>query len=608
MKLSDYVVRFLVERGVTDLFMVSGGGIIHLVDSVGRHGALRYYCNYNEQATSYCAEGYARERTAVGVCLVTTGPGSTNALSGVASAWVDSVPLVVISGQVKRELIADYSRLRQIGEQEINIVDMVRPVTKFAATVTDPMSIRQVLEEAFHHATAGRPGPVWVNIPLDVQGSTVDEDALPAFVPSRDEKEVVREAPLISLAAQTTRAIELLAAAKRPLLFFGYGVRLAGAVPLMEQLLERHRIPAVLSFSGMDLLPDDHPLLVGKAGIIGQRRANFAIQNADCLLVVGSRMNIKIVGYQYRDFAPRAKKIVVDIDPAELEKPTIAPDLPIPADAGDFLREFLRQTGGRRLTAPERWLAACTAWKQRFPNVDPSFFEDRGHVNTYVFYDRLSDALEAGDSVVTANGTAALCLYQAFRVRRGQRAYTNNGYGAMGWGLPAAIGACIASGGRRTVCVEGDGSIQMNIQELEFVRHHRLPLKIFVLNNCGYTSIRLTQDGLFGGFRVGADAGSGVACSDFAKLAAAYGLRYVRLTTNEELGEGLAAVLGEEGPVLCDIAVSPDQGISPKVTSFRRPDGSFESRPLHDMYPFLPREELHEIMSISRNDDVGSGE
>lgn len=595
-KLSDYVVRFLARRGVTDLFMVSGGGIIHLVDSVGRSGDIRYHCNYNEQATSYCAEGYARLRNGVGVCLVTTGPGSTNALSGVASAWADSVPLVVISGQVKRELIADYARLRQIGEQEINIVDMARPVTKYAVTVADPSSIRRVLEEAFHRATTGRPGPVWVNIPLDVQGSQVDEDALPAFVPPP-----VGNAGAAGLAAQTARAIELLAAAKRPLLLFGYGVRIAGAVPLMEELLERHGIPAVLSFSGMDLLPDDHPRLVGKPGIIGQRRANFAVQNADCLLVVGSRLNIKIVGYQYRDFAPRATKIVVDIDPAELEKPTVAPDLPIAADAGAFLREFLEQTRGRRLAAPERWLSACSDWKRRYPTIDPVFFEDREHVNTYVFFDRLSEALHAGDTVVTANGTAALCLYQAFRVRQGQRAYTNNGYGAMGWGLPAAIGACVAAGGRRTICVEGDGSIQMNIQELEFVRHHHLPLKIFVLNNRGYTSIRLTQDGLFEGFRVAADEESGVACSDFGKLAAAYGLRYIRMTTNEETDTVLAAVLAAEGPILCDVAVSPAQGINPKVTSSRRPDGSFESRPLQDMYPFLPREELREVMSISED-------
>lgn len=593
MKVSDFVVDFLVRRGMRDLFMVSGGGIIHLVDSVGRHPGLRYWCNYNEQATAYCAEGYARLAGSPGACLVTTGPGSTNAVSGVASAFVDSVPLFIVSGQVKRELIADYSRLRQIGEQEINIVDIVRPITKYAATVREPGEIRRHLEEAHHHAVSGRPGPVWVNIPLDVQGSAVDETALPGFAAPP------RPAPPPGLAGQAATALAWLAAAKRPVALFGYGVRLAGAVGLLEQFLERHRVPALLSFSGLDLLPDDHPLLVGKPGIIGQRRANFALQNADCLLAVGSRLNLKIVGYNYRGFAPRARKIVVDLDGAELAKPTISPDLAICADAGDFLRELLRQGADAPLAAPARWLEACEDWKRRYPNVVPGFFEDREHVNTYVFFDRLADLLDPADPVVTANGTAALCLYQALRVRRGQRAYTNNGYGAMGWGLPGAVGACVANGRRRTICVEGDGSIQMNVQELEFVRLHRLPLKIFILNNRGYTSIRLTQDTFFDGSHIASDEASGVACSDFKGLASAYGIAYRRLADNDALAAGIAEVLAADGPVLCDLNVSPRQGIHPKAASFRRPDGSFESRPLEDMFPFLSREELAANMRIS---------
>lgn len=592
-KVSDFVVDFLARRGVRDLFMVSGGGAIHLVDSAGRHPGLRYWCNYNEQATGYCAEGYARLAGTPGACLLTTGPGSTNAVSGVASAFVDSVPLFVVSGQVKRELIADYSRLRQIGEQEINIVDIVRPVTKYAATVADPLQVRRVLEEAWHHAVSGRPGPVWVNVPIDVQGTTVDEAALPGFEPPP------RPAPSPALEGHAATALAWLAAARRPVVLFGYGVRIAGATALMEEFLERHRIPALLSFSGLDLLPDDHPLLVGKPGIIGQRRANFALQNADLLLSVGSRLNLKIVGYNYRGFAPRARKIVVDVDGAELAKPTISPDLPVEADAGDFLRELLRQSAGRPVAAPAPWLAACEDWKRRYPNVVPAFFEDREHVNTYVFFDRLSAALAAGDPVVTANGTAALCLYQALRVRRGQRAYTNNGYGAMGWGLPGAIGACVANGRRRTVCVEGDGSLQMNVQELELVRLHRLPLKLFVLDNRGYTSIRLTQDSFFESRYTGADEPSGVGCSDFRALAAAYGIPYARIDDHAGLDAGIAAALAADGPVLVDVNVSPRQGIHPKAASFRREDGSFESRPLEDMAPFLPREELAANMRIS---------
>lgn len=592
-KVSDYVVKFLVDRGVGDLFLISGGGIIHLVDSIGRHPGLRYWCNYNEQATAYCAEGYARLAGRPAVCFVTTGPGSTNAVSGVASAFVDSVPLLVVSGQVKRELIADYTRLRQIGEQEIDIVDIVRPVTKYATTVARPEDIRRCLEEAYHHAVDGRQGPVWVNIPLDVQGSTVDEASLEAFVPPAAPPRTG------DLAGAARTALAWLGAARRPVVLFGSGVRHAGATALMERFLERHRIPALLSFNGQDLLHDDHPLLAGKPGIIGQRRANFALQNADCLLAVGSRLNIKIVGYNFRGFAPRAKKIVVDIDAAELAKPTIAPDLAVVADAGEFLAELLRCGEGMGHLAPEPWLAACADWKKRYPNVVPDFFEDRGHVNTYVFFDVLSDLLGSDDAVVTANGTAALCLFQALRVKRGQRAFTNNGYGAMGWGLPAAIGACLARDRRRTVCVEGDGSLQMNVQELEFVRYHRLPLKLFVLNNAGYTSIRLTQDTFFDGLYTAADAGSGVGASDWPALAAAYGLAYRRLDDNGALRAGIAEALALEGPVLCDLNVSPRQGIHPKAASFRREDGSFESRPLEDMFPFLPREELRENMRFS---------
>ena len=592
-RVSDYVIDFLARRGMRDIFMVSGGGIIHLVDSVGKHPDVRYWCNYNEQATSYCTEASARFANHIAACLVTTGPGSTNAISGVAGAWVDSVPLFVVSGQVKRELIADYTRLRQIGEQEINIIDIVRPVTKYAVTVTEPSDIRRRLEEAHHHAVTGRPGPVWVNIPLDVQGSMVEETAMASFTPK----------PLATadfdLPAKAATAAEWLAAAKRPVVLFGQGVRLSGALELMEQFMAVHHLPVVLSFSGLDLLPDDHPLLAGKPGIIGQRRANFAVQNADCLLSVGSRLNLKIVGYNYRNFAPRARKIVVDIDGAELGKTTLSPDLGVRADAGDFLREMIRQRQGQPLRAPARWLEACDEWKRRYPNIVASFFDDRDHVNTYVFFDRLSELLRPDDPVVTANGTAALCLYQAFRVKRGQRAFTNNGYGAMGWGLPGAIGVCVANGRRRTICVEGDGSLQMNIQELEFVRYHRLPLKLFVLNNRGYSSIRLTQDTFFQSHYVASDEGSGVAGSNFRGLAEAYGLAYAHIDSNEQIDDVVAEVLAAAGPVLCEVKVSPHQGIHPKSSSFRREDGSFESRPLEDMYPFLPREELRANMSIS---------
>ena len=601
MKLSDYVIRFLSAEGIRDVFMVSGGGIIHLVDSLGRAAGMRYYCNHNEQATGYCAEGYARLRNSLAACLVTTGPGSTNAVSGVAGAWVDSVPLLVISGQVKRELIADYRHLRQLGEQEINIVDIVKPITKYAVTVHDPTSIRCILEEAVYLALHGRRGPVWVNIPLDVQGAEVEPDRLDGFVPAQ---------PLVDqglLTKQVGQVLQRFKQAQHPVLLCGQGIRLAGARDLLTQMLERIPAPVLLSFNGMDLLAEDHTLLVGKPGIIGQRRANFALQNADFLLSLGSRLNIKITGYDYKNFAPCAWKAFVDIDRHEMSKPTLNPDLAIAADCTEFLKETLRQLGDESITIPQEWQAACVDWKKRYPSITPDFLQDTQHVNTYVFYDKLADALSADDAVVSGNGLAALNLYQAFKVKPGQRVFTNNGYGAMGWGLPAAIGVCIARGKERTVCVTGDGSLQMNIQELGLVGHQRLPLKIFVFNNRGYTSIRLTQDNFFNGRHIAADATSGVTNPDFGKVAAAYGLDYKEIENHSQLDQLLPEVLAGDGPVLCELNIAPHQGITPKTTSFRREDGSFESRPLEDMFPFLPREELEENMRFSKTQNKKAG-
>jgi len=595
-KVSDYVVGFLVRKGISEVFMVAGGGIMHIMESVRSNSGMTFYCNYNEQATAYATEGYARAKNGLAACIVTTGPGSTNALSGVASAWADSVPMIVISGQVKTELIADYSKLRQIGEQEVNITDMARPVTKYARTVTRPELVRYELEKCSYYATDGRPGPVWLNIPLDVQARFVDERKLASFKPpmTYSAKDRTR------LKNQVKQSIKMLKGSKRPVLLCGYGVRIAGAVEALRKLLESVRIPVVLSFNGMDLLPDDHRLLVGKPGIIGQRRANFAIQNSDCILSLGSRLNIKIVGYGYRAFAPRARKIIVDVDKEELLKPTISADLPIQADGREFLKEFSKQVEEDNITVSPDWLQACSDWKRRYPNIAEEFFSDKGHVNTYVFYDTLSDALQGDEPVVSGNGLAALNLYQAYRVRSGQRAFTNNGYGAMGWGLPAAIGACIANNRGKTICVTGDGSIQMNLQELEFLRYHDLPLKIFVFNNSGYTSIRLTQDAFFGGKYIGSDRDSGVANPDFERIALAYGLGYLRISRNDELEPKIKDVLSMEGPVLCELNISPRQGISPKTQSYKKDDGTLESRPLEDMFPFLPRQELEENMNISK--------
>ncbi|MFC1807438.1 thiamine pyrophosphate-binding protein [Candidatus Omnitrophota bacterium] len=592
-KVSDYVIDFLASVGIKDIFMVSGGAAMHLVDSVGRKKSIKYYCNYNEQATSYSAEGYSRVNDSMGACLVTSGPGGTNAISGVASCWVDSVPIIVISGQVKRELIADYSKLRQIGEQEINIIDMVKPITKYAVTIKDPNKIRYHLEKAVFLAKNKRPGPVWINIPLDVQGSRVDKKRLLPFPKPKPSKDK-------TLKNKVVRALDLLNRAKRPVILLGNGIKISKSNDLISKLLKCVKVPVLLSFNGMDILPENHPLYIGKPGIIGQRRANFCIQNADCVMSIGSRLNLKIIGYDYKAFAKQAKLIVVDIDSEELKKRTISPDLAINANAKCFLLELLSQAKKKPLVADEKWLTACRYWKRHYIPLEKEAHRDKRHVNTYAFFDKLSDLLSGRDIVVTGNGLAALSLYQAFKVKRGQRVFTNNGYGAMGWGLPASIGASIAKGKNRVICVTGDGSIAMNVQELELIRHHKLPVKIFVLNNSGYSSIRHTQDSFFKGFHVGSDDKSGVGSLDFNKIAKVFDLKYIYIGRNIQLNKNIQAVLGSVGPVLCEVNIARKQGVSPKTTSYVGKDGKIKSRALEDMYPFLPRQELLKNMEISR--------
>lgn len=597
-KLSDYLIKFLVQKGIRDIFMISGGGIIHLVDSLGKNKDMNYFCNYNEQAASYCAEGYARLTNSISACLVTTGPGSTNALSGVASAWMDSVPMIVISGQVKRELIADYQKLRQIGEQEVNIIDIVKPITKYAVTLNEPSRVRYELERAFHLAGKGRPGPVWINIPLDVQGSFIKEEELKSFSPAGDKVTPNRR----GLSKQVQKVVKMLKAAKRPIILGGYGIRLGGAENLLQEFIEKNNLPFICSFNGMDLISEQYPLFVGKVGIIGQRRANFAVQNSDCLLSIGSRLNIKIVGYNYKGFAPKAKKIAVDIDEQEMRKKTVFIDLIIPADSKEFLEELLEQLKREPIKADQQWLDACQDWRRRYPPVPVAndSFKDKNQVTTYAFYDKLSDKTNEGDVVISGNGLAAVCLYQAYKVKKNQRVFTNNGYGAMGWGLPASIGACIANDSKRTICITGDGSIQMNIQELQLIKHYNLPLKVFIFNNSGYTSIRLTQDTFFNGYYVGADKDSGVSNPNFKIVAESYGLGFEQISTDDELESKIVKVLEARGAVICEVILPQEQGIAPKTVSYKRGDGSFESKPLEDMYPFLSRKELEENMSISK--------
>jgi acetolactate synthase-1/2/3 large subunit len=591
-RVADVMMRFLAERGVRDVFTVSGGGIMYLIDALGLEKRLRCRINNHEQASAIGAEAYARVTGGIGVCLVTTGPGSTNALSALAGAYVDSVPVLCISGQVRREVTADYARQRQNGPQEIDIMPMVRPVTKYAATIDDPENVLVELERACAIATGGRPGPVWLNVPLDVQNALVDEAALPRATSLPPAKARPSREQLVAVA-------DALARSERPILIAGGGVRFAGAVPAFRRFVRETGIPVLLTIGAMDLLPEDEPAYLGKFGPVGQRRANFALQNADALLSVGASMSISSIGFNTSQFAIRAKtRIMVNVDPGELEKKNYRPDIAVAADAGAFLEEllpFVRERG----CAPSRgWLEACANWKARYPLVGPEHRIDPEYVSSYAFVDALSDAAGPGDVVVTGNSLDAASVYQAFRVRDGQRVFTNVNFGAMGWDLPAAIGAACARPESRTLLVTGDGSLQFNVQELMTLALSGLDVKIFVLNNDGYESIRATQHNHFEGRLVGSDFGSGIGNPNFELLAAAYGIAYARVERDADSPRTLATVLAQRGPALVELRVSPVQSRIPKVSSFRRPDGSLESKPIHDMHPWLPAEEIAENMAL----------
>lgn len=589
MLISDYVIQFLVDNDICDVFLVSGGGMMYLLDSVGRNPDLRYYCNYHEQACVAAAEGYARVRNGVGCCLVTTGPGAANAISAIPAAWVDSVPLIVICGQNKRELIADYNKLRQLGPQEANVVAMAQPVTKYATSIRDPETIRYELEFALFQAKSGRPGPVLLEIPVDVQGSQIEPAHLTGFDFVADP----------SLQAQVhTQAKKLLVeirAAKRPILICGNGIQRAGAQHLLLRLLDLLQVPIAVPLTAKDLIYEDHPMNIGVFGTAGQRRANFALQNSDCLIALGAGLNSQKVGFNVQGFAPKARKIVVDIDGNQLNNQIIKPDLAIEADVGLLLAEMVTLLITQPYSSPERWLNACARWKERYPILMAEYFSDQEHVNSYVFHDRLSGFLTADDVVVTGNALDTTSYIQSFKVKKGQRAF-NSGWGAMGWCLPMAIGACIGNRCKRTICVTGDGSFQFNSQELLTIQHYKLPIKIFVFNNQGYSNIRGTQESFFEGRYVAVDQHSGVSTPNFSKLAEVYALGYCCIRNHDDLEKGIRWALCEDGPVLCEVNVSPKQRIFPKASAFKHPDGRIESRPLEDMAPFLPREEVWENM------------
>lgn len=586
-KLSDYVAQFLVQQGVKHIFMLVGGAAMHLNDSIGACEQLVYVCNLHEQACAIAAEAYAKYDNRLGVALVTAGPGGTNTITGVAGAWLDSTPVLILSGQVKRADLKGDTGVRNMGPQELDLPTIVSSITKYAVTVQDPAMIRYHLEKAVHLAMSGRPGPVWLEIPLDVQAARIEPGSLAGFEPQED----VGVARGRGLSEHVRRTLDLLAAAERPFLLFGNGVRVAGAKAEMRRLVDTLPAPFGLTWPALDLIADDHPRLVGRPGSMAPRAPNFALQNADFLLSVGARLDLVCTAFAPESLARGASKVMVDVDAAEIGKLQPYLDLAVCADAGEFLRETLRQLAGRSMPSVEAWIARCTAWKTAYPLVAEDL-PNAGPVSMYTFTRSLCDALPEGALVVPASsGNAVEMFLLAYMAKADQRVFLTTGLGAMGFGLPAGIGACLAHGSRPTVCLEGDGGFQMNSHELEVVARLQLPLKIFVIDNGGYGSIVSAQSAYFKRL-VGSTPESGLTLPNTLGLASAYGLRTESIADQRDVTAGIRRVLDSPGPCVCQVSALPDEPRQPRVASYQRPDGSMASRPLEDMYPFLPRDEF----------------
>ncbi len=543
-------------------------------------------------------DGDATAGGGVGAALVTTGPGATNAITGVVGAWQDSTPLMVVSGQSKRQQTIQQSGLeglRQFGVQEAHVLPMIASVTKYATMLEDPSSVRYHLEKAAFLARQGRPGPVWLDVPLDVQGTHIDPATLDGFDPVAEGfiNEETSEAGQIAL-----EVADLIGAAERPVIVAGAGVRLAGATDSLREFIEQVNIPVVTPRMGIDLLATDHPLYVGRPGIKGDRAGNFAVQNADLLICVGTRLSINVTGHEYDKFARAAKIIVVDVDSVEHQKTTIAIDRFYQSDAFHFLRELRRVAGETGLCLDLDWSERCRSWKERYPVVLPEYAEQKQPINTYQFVKVLSSQMTGKDVVVIDSGSSSYVVSQAIEIKAGQRYLASGGLGAMGYAVPAALGASVALGDGQVVAITGDGSLHMNVQELQTIAHENLPVKIFVFNNHGYASIKTTQHNYFNDRYVGVDQGSGVPLPDILKVAELYGIKGLRVENSDDMSRVVEETLRSEGPVICDVYCSQDQLIIPTVYSKKLDDGRMVSLPLEDMFPFLDRDVFSNEMII----------
>jgi len=610
-KVSDYIADFLVKNGICHVFTVTGGGAMHLNDSLGHKEGLRCIYNHHEQACAIAAESYARVNNKIAAVCVTTGPGGTNAMTGVVGGYLDSIPMLIISGQVRYDTTARSTglNLRAMGDQEFDICKAVQSMTKYCEMVIDPNKIRYCLEKALYLAVSGRPGPCWLDIPLNVQGAYIETDELEGYNIVKNEDDFGLPEPISEDVIKAV--IEKIKSAKRPIIYAGNGVRIAGAHDIFMRVVNKLNIPVVTAWNSIDAIYTEHPLYVGRGGIMGDRAGNFAVQNSDLVISIGCRLSIRQVGYNWKTWAREAYTIMVDVDKEELKKPTLHIDMPIWAHAYDFLfklEKYLDKDNIYNLFKNEYWLATCSDWKKNYPVVLPKHKKNTdGLANVYYFIDKLSKSLVENQYTVVGNGSACVVGSHGYYIKPGQRFIINSAIASMGYDLPAAIGAyfarsemCFAENNDADIiCITGDGSIQMNLQELQTIIHHKLPIKIFVINNGGYHSIRQTQTNLFNSNFVGIGEESGdLSFPSMKKLAAAYGYPYIGLESNEYIDFWIENILSQEGPFICEVFVSPKQNFEPKSATKKLPDGKLVSPPLEDLAPFLPRDEFESNMII----------
>jgi acetolactate synthase-1/2/3 large subunit len=575
-KVSDYVIDFLLQKEIDTIFSVSGGAAAHLLNSI-KEKNIKYICNYHEQACAMAAEGYARIAKKPACVLVTNGPGSSNTITGVLGAYQDSIPMIIISGQVPSNQSLNnlqHINLRQLGVQECDIISVVKPITKYAIQITNPNDIIPILEEAYTQATTGRMGPVWIDIPLNIQSSQIE---IPE--PTNIEK-----------------IIETIFQSKNPIIITGNGVHLSNSEDLFYQLKEKLKIPVISTWTSKDLMNQDDPLFVGNFGVLGERAGNFAVQNADLLLILGSRLSIPNIGYQHHLFSPKSVKIMIDIDKNELLKPTIKIDYPINKDLNLFLTQLNSELTNKKIPDWSAWVEKTQNWKIKYPVFQSEYKNISSKINSFYFMEVLSSKLTDNHIVVTDMGTSYTCTMQSLQLNGKTRLFTSSACCSMGFGLPGAIGAYYADPTKDIILIAGDGGFQMNIQELQTITHNKIPIKIFILNNNGYLAISLMQDNLFKGNHIGSTHESGISSPDFIKLAQAYGLSTFRLENNTQLENQIENILTSNGPVLCEIMMVEDQLLVPRVQSSKNENGEIISNSLENMFPFLPDNEIKNIM------------